>query len=152
MIKNDFTNLLDQEIERMEKLRDAIKEEIAAREYQNTGYDNDIVKASPVDIAVNKKQIVILQGELKAKEDSIAKLREKKMFDDAEREESYQDYLENRHKVIMASEREKNVHFVAIFEYLKKELFLYEEEKNKEAIIYYFCSLRDTVEDRGHKY
>lgn len=148
LIKQDFTNLLEQEIERMERLIDAIELEIEERKHLDDDFKtSDSPKLSPLEFAINLKTIANLEAELRSKNDALLKVKEKKMFDDAERGEDYEVYKKRRDEVLSSIEKVEDVHILSYLRYAETELISYEKEEKKEPIVYYFNTIRQTLED-----
>ncbi len=154
MIKIDFTNVLEVEINNISKIISAIKGEISARRYESDspGFKSDgSPNMSPIDLAVNKRIIAELTASLKSKEDWLQKLKDKKVIDEGETDSEYQKIKEEN---VLADLRFSGLniedpHEAARFKYLETEFDLWMDKRldpaHKEATVWYYRAMKEMI-------
>lgn len=137
MHKQDFTNVLDIEIDRLKKLSAAIDNERNIRILQNEKIED------PIAQAVNEKVIVQLEADLSSKAEYIEKLTLKKLVDSEEMDAEYNEIVLKEHKDVFSriSELtdEHDQHYAQMYE---KEFYSYLKIEHKEACVYYFNCMK----------
>ncbi len=158
MVKIDFTNVLEVEINNISEIIYAIKNEIQARKYEaenpateftgTAGYQPKPL-LSPIDKAVNGRIIAELTASLKSKEDWLQKLKDKRVIDEAETDSEYQKIISNSEDLTNTAESFNDPHDEARFNYLKTEFDLWMDKKldpaHKEACVFYYRSMKEVI-------
>jgi hypothetical protein len=139
--KQDFNNILDLEIGKLEKELSLIKEEISIRK--------GLGPMDALEVVKNQRMIFELEKQVLSKEDFLDKLREKKMFDAAELEEDYVYALNNSGDIIEKVKTIEDPHMKVMAEYEAAEMDLYIAESNKEAVVFYYRGLKEIFESLG---
>lgn len=134
IIKQDFSNPLANEIEKLENSLGIIGEEIIIRE--------NLPPGTVLEVCLNKKEIDRLRNEVRSKKEFLLKLTEKKILDDAETEEDYLDFVNNiesiKERVIEIEDESDKLRAV----YLLAELNLWQSRDHKEACVFYVKALK----------
>lgn len=147
MYKQDFTNVLDLEINRLEKLKGAILNEIKVRKESNDEISDKIQRA------VNEKVILQLEAELAAKDEFMDKLKKKNIEDKAELDAEFSEVVLENYKDLFAQSESLplDVHDKNYVDLYMKEFNLWFKETHKEACVYYFNCLKRIVDSHNDK-
>lgn len=150
--KQDFTSVLDLEIEKLTDASACLEGEIKAREALS---DNN-KRSSPqneVDYWVNKKTIGWLKGELTSKKEFLLKLRDKKLNDTSELESEHLEMVTTYDKVLFkANNADLDEHDRLRINYMRDEFLLWmgkpqEEVSKKEASVFFFKGIKMILEE-----
>ncbi len=160
MIKIDFTNVLEVEINNISEIISAIKNEISVRRYEAENPSTEFTGIagyqpkpllSPIDKAVNRRIIAELTASLKSKEDWLQKLKDKRVIDEAETDSEYQKSKDQEELTDLRFNglNIADPHEAARFKYLKTEFDLWMDKKldpaHKEACVFYYRSMKEVI-------
>ena len=140
MYKQDFTNVLDIEIDSLEKLLSSIHNEVNARKANPP--------SNPIEKAVNEKRIIELECDIRAKKEFLEKLKLKKLEDESELDSDYEDLLTKYEDLFEQAEDIEDPQGRNYAELHMAEFKLWKERGSKEACVFYFNCLKRLLEER----
>lgn len=156
--KQDFTNVLDLEIERLESEKRALEGELKARIklFQNAVF---ITEENPgsIEFWENEKKIVWLKNDIRSKKDFLFKLNDKKLHDVSELDSEEKDMLENKDSVLLKLENAiLDEHDTLRLNYMKNEFLLWHSKPDtdpskKEASVFYYKGILMGLAECGVK-
>lgn len=160
MVKIEFASALNAQIKNLENIVSSLETEIQIRKMlpapvvltSSNEFTNEAINKD-IDLAMNKRIISELEGNLSAKKEWLSNLKERVVVEDSEREDAYNKMISEYESVIDKGEGIKNLHDKARFDYALTEFNLWMDKKedadHKEASVYYYKLLVETLNFSG---
>lgn len=170
VIKQNFNNPIRDEVNHLEDLLSLYKSEIDVRlkliasyltegKSEVSGFDvvfcdqdwEKLSHSDKLEVIQHKTKIAFLKKEILAKESWLSELKVKLLMDEAETDENYIEASNNAEDLLGKVGQIEDPHEKLKVAYEAEELKLFLQEKNKEAVAFFYKALKQSLENAGVK-
>lgn len=141
VVKFDFSKPLETEIDKLKAEKELIEKEIEIRKERTA--------MTALESVQNDRAILELLKSIPSKDSYLEELERRALLDKAELDEDYVEVSNNYQEYFDKVEKVEDKHQLAQLTYLAKQLELFLEEENKEAVVFFFRGIKQSLKEAG---